>query len=73
VLREHVDAVGYEDEDQLKEWLKAAGVDDFSDRAFRQAISHLSSLGRLQAPRADRWQGPGPLVTWLVEPWPAIG
>jgi len=63
VLRDHDE--GFSDEDQLRGWLADAGV-TFDDRQFEQAIGIMMHLGRLQVPRADSWQGPGPRPTWLV-------
>jgi hypothetical protein len=68
VLRDRPDAIGFEDETQLRDWLSAAGIEGFSDREFSQAIGHLIHLGHLQSPRADQWEHPGPRPTWLNEP-----
>jgi hypothetical protein len=68
VLRAHNDATGYEDEDQLRGWLREIGT-EVDDHTLGKAIGHLFYLRHLNTPRADQWERPGEAIpTWLVEP-----
>jgi hypothetical protein len=59
--------IGYTETDELMTWLAEAGV-EFDDRLFQLALGNLLMAGRLQTPMPDRWEGPGPRPTWLVDP-----
>jgi hypothetical protein len=62
------DELGFEDEDQLKGWLREAGIDDFDDTQFDLALGHLLQIGRLQQPRV--WERNSIRPTWLVDAKP---
>lgn len=64
--------LGYTYEDELRQWLSDAGV-EFDDRALGFALGHLGSLGGLQSPRPDHWEGPGARPTWYVAPRVHLG
>jgi hypothetical protein len=64
--------LGYTDLEELKLWLEAAGV-SYDEELLGPAILHLMNIGRLQTPRADHWEGPGPRPTWYVEPTVHVG
>ena len=70
VMRDRTE-LGYEDEDQLRAWLEAAGV-MWDERMLDLAIANLERVGkvgaRLETPRPDTWEGPGPRLTWVVDP-----
>ncbi len=72
VLRSR-EELGYETEEQLREWVGEAGVEITDDRLWGLAIDHLARIGRLETPSAARWTGPGPRVTWMNEPKPWSG
>jgi hypothetical protein len=61
------DEIGYEDPEQLAEWLIGGGV-EFDDRMLQLALGNLLMAGRLQTPMPERWEGPGARPTWLVDP-----